>query len=606
MLILFLSIFTLSDFLFSQEASISASVDKRLINSNEELTLTINIKVSSGDTPQPEIPEMIDFEITGRYTSSSQSMIFTNGRLERSVSKIYTLTLFPLKAGKITIPRIQIRKDGQVYKTDPIQIEVVNGQMPSKRSVVPKEDPFQSVRTGNVMDAFLKSSSDKSDVYVGEQFLFTLGLYRLTSLQTLQGQFSKLPQFSGFRKTDLEPSDKRILINGRYYDVREWQFSLIPVTSGEYTIEEAVLPCQTDDFARSFFNRGKPRRFRLESDPVTIKVLPLPQMGKPGTFSGAVGEYTISSFVDKKSVKVNEAISLKVELSGRGDLTSAKDPVIIEPPEFSMYKSKCETDSKVSGNTLHTHSTYEFVLVPEKAGQYLLEPVSFSFFDTSLKKYRTIKSGAISLSVAPGKKKAAANDTLFIKTGQSKKDVRLIKSDINFIKPDAKILKNYKSKFMNPLILSINIFPLFLFLGSIIFKRRLTKLHDDVGYARSLRAEKLSRKRLKESSKYLEADPDNLFPINISNAITEFIADKLNISGKGLTINKIETKLDELNLPKENITRVVDVINECDLFRFSTISSTKEQRENIYEQSRDIMVTLERQFTNLEKNTKKR
>jgi len=594
----------LSSSLYAQEASINASVDKRILNSNEELTLTIEIQVSSGRAPEPKIPELEDFEVTGRYTSSSQSMIFANGRLERTISKTYTLTLFPLKTGKLTIPRIQMRHRGEIYKTSPIQIEVLPSQAPMPKRAEP-EEPTETYDYGNVREAFLKGKVDKKEVYVGEQFLYTLSLYRLTNLP-LQGQFSSLPQFEGFRKTDLEPVDKRIFLNGRAYDVREWTFSLIPVSSGEYTIEEAVLPCQVDDFSFSFFYRSRRRRYRLTSEPITVKVLPLPEAGKPPDFSGAVGNFTISSYVDKNKLKVNEALSLKIEIAGRGDLSSAKDPVFPALPEFSIYESKNELKSNISGKTFHTLKTYEYVLVPEKAGKYILEPIRFAYFDTSKKRYRTIKTEPISLIIAPGKKKTSEGKPFFAGKALSKKSITLKNKDIRFIKPDVEILKDYTINPKDPIILAINILPLLLLVGGIVYKKRATKLKMDVGYARSLRAEKHAKKRLKESSKYIQNDSENRFPTLITNAITEFIADKLNISAKGLTINDIETRLEDLSLPKEIIAKITDTINECDFFRFSSTSSKKEEREKIYNDAKEIMIELERLFLKMAKKNNKR
>jgi hypothetical protein len=605
-LVIFLLVLSLP--IYAQDASINASVDKRVISSNEELTLTIELKVSSGNPPEPKMPELTDFQVTGRYTSSSQSMVFSNGTLERTISKTYTLTLLPNKTGKLNIPRIQMIFNGQTYQTDPIQIEVGTGQAPPpprSRGGMPQE-PDSSFDQGNKQDVFLDGKADKDEVYVGEQFLFTLGLYRASNLPSLQGQFSQLPKFEGFRKTDLDPVDRRVNYGGRVYDVREWQFSLIPVTSGQYKIDQAVLPCQADDFAMSFFSRGRPKRFQLTSDPLTINVLPLPDAGKPADFSGAVGTYTITSVVDKNNVKENEAITLKIELAGRGDLSSAKDPVIKELPEFSMYQSKSETKSNIVDNTLHTQKTYDYVLVPETSGNYTLEPIKFSFFDTALKQYKTITTDKINFTISPGKKTDKGNDSLVVSSAPEGKDVKLLKKDIGFIKPDMQVLKDYKISIFDPSVLSINLLPVLLLVGGIIFKKKSTRLKTDIGYARSLRAEKFARKRLKESEKFIDKDGENNFPTLITNAITEFIADKLNISAKGLTINDIEVKLEELELSREMILKIIDSLNECDLLKFSPATSSKVQREKIYNDVKEIMITLEKHFSELSRNNKKR
>jgi len=205
----------------AQEASINADVDKRVLGQGEELTLTIEVKVTSGSAPEPEIPSMNDFEITGRYTSSSQSMVFSNGTLERSISKTYTLTLYPTKMGNLTIPEIKINYKGKIMSSDPIQVEVMAGGSPpppprsrSRQDFFPPEEE-QDFNHGNKQDVFLRAEVDKDKVFVGEQILYSLGLYRQASMPGLQGQFTQMPQFSGFRKTDIDPLDKRVVMGRR-------------------------------------------------------------------------------------------------------------------------------------------------------------------------------------------------------------------------------------------------------------------------------------------------------------------------------------------------------------------------------------------------------
>jgi len=606
-LILFFGLLLIISFacqVYALDASISASVDKRVLQKNEQVTLTIVIKVSSGNPPQPQLPQLDDFKITGTYSSSYSGRTFINGRYERNISKTYTMTLLPLKAGKLTIPRIQINHKGQIYKTNPIQIEVIqSGQQNQRGKSQQSNQNHQGI--DNTEDAFLLSRVDKNEVYVGEQLIFSFSLYHLASMSMRQPQLSKPLNFEGFKKTELEPTGERIRLNGRIYDLREWKFSLIPVLSGEYKIDEVVLNCQTGDFARSFFYRTQPRKFLLSSNPVKITVKHLPIGSKPADFSGAVGNYTISSFVDKNKVKENEAISLKLEIAGRGDLSSAKDPVIPELPEFSIYKSKSDINTSVSGDSLQTLKTYEFALVPEKAGNYTFPPIKFSYFDTLNEKYKTIKTESFKFIITPGKK-IMSDDTLEqFASSRGKKSLKLLNQDIQFIKPDVVELKDKKLKILNPIFLLVNVFPLFLLIGGVLYKNRETKLKNDIGYARSLKAEKLAKKKLKESQEFLEKDSENLLPFHINKAITEFIADKLNISAKGLTIDQIEERLKDMAFEAEEVEPIVELLNDCDLFRYSSTSSTKEEREKIFNNTRELMISLERKFEEIKRNSKK-
>jgi hypothetical protein len=610
----------------AQDASINANVDKRVVGQNEELTLTVEVKSSSGGVPEPQIPSMSDFQITGQYTSSSQSISITNGSMQRTVSKIYTLNLLPTKTGQLTVPPILINYQGREIKSNPIQIEVTQGggrrpPPPPQQRRQMQQNPFDlfdresedeednnsnnNNNNSSGEDVYLKASTDKNKVYVGEQFLFSLGLYRKDNMPGLQGQFSKMPTFSGFKKTDIEPVDKRVSIGGTIYDVREWNFALIPVMSGEYTIDAAELPCQTDEFSGFFmFRRSGSRRFRLSSDPVKITVLPLPEAGKPDNFSGAVGSFTISASIDKSTVKENEAITLKMSIGGRGDLSSASDPVIPDLPGTTTYKSKSDIKTNVADKSIQSVKNYEYVLVPSASGDYTIGPINFSFFDSNKGSYRTISTNSYKIRVNPGDKKGS-EDQPYRGYTNVKQAVTMQNKDINFIRLDVTKLEDHDFSAKDPILWMLNGFPVLLFVGAIVFKKRSLKLQKDIGYARSIRADKFAKKRLDESAKHMKDDSENLFLSMINKAITEFIADKLNISAKGLTLDTFQSNLENTGLDKETLDTIINCLNECDTHRYSQTSSTLSDREKLYNRAKDIMVLLEKHFQGLKRNRKK-
>ncbi|MGH7452458.1 MAG: BatD family protein, partial [bacterium] len=305
----------------AQNVSITASVDKTHVGLNEDFTLIVEV---FGDAGEPKLPDMNAFSaLAGR--SSSQNIQIINGRM--SSSRTYQYTFFARAAGKFTINAVEVEVKDQIYKSQPIEIEIVQSssggtapQTPPGGRGQPGEPPPPNLE-GNL---YLDAKVDRSRVFQNEPVVIRYKIY--TRLNVSSYGISSAPNFSGFWVEEFpslqQPRTYRETIDGQTYLVAEIKkTALFPQSIGKKNLEPLVIECEVQtprprsrDLFDDFFNNPfgvRTSRLKVSSRPAEIEVLPLPEAGKPANFSGAVGNFSITASVDRAQVKTNEAITLK-------------------------------------------------------------------------------------------------------------------------------------------------------------------------------------------------------------------------------------------------------------------------------------------------------
>ena len=310
-------------------------------------------------------PEFTDFEyIAGPYTSQSSSTSFVNGKRTSSFTLTYTYTLKAEKEGTYTIPPATIKVDGDQYTSNGVRITVLppdNVSTASSGASNNASGSSQPRETSNVSaeNIFMRTLVSKTKVHEQEAILLTYKLY-FAGVDVAQfTNNTRLPEFKGFLKQDLEIGEIQTELehyNGRNYQTAVlYRALLFPQRSGDIKIDaahfEAVLRVQNraqvrsifDDFFNSYTTALKP----LEAAGVTIHVEPLPA-GKPSGFSGGVGQYAISSKISSTELQANEAVTLTVTIQGAGNMKLLKTPNVDWPEGFEVY------DPKVTNNFKNT------------------------------------------------------------------------------------------------------------------------------------------------------------------------------------------------------------------------------------------------------------
>ncbi len=596
----------------AQNVSITASVDKTHIGLNEDFTLIVEV---FGDADEPKLPDMNAFAALAG-TSSSQNIQIINGRM--SSSRTYQFTFFARAAGKFTINAVEVEVKGQIYKSQPIEIEIVQS---SSGGAAPQTPPGGRGQQGEPPpnlegNLYLDAKIDRSRAFQNEPVVIRYKIY--TRLNVSSYGISSAPNFSGFWVEEFpapqQPRTYRETIEGQTYLVAEIKkTALFPQSIGKKNLEPLVIECEVQlprrrsrDIFDDFFNDpflARTSRQKVSARPVEIEVLPLPEAGKPANFSGAVGNFSITASVDRAQVKTNEAITLKVSARGAGNIKVLPQPQIELPADFEVYDPKVSEKIDYSNDQISGSKTWEFVIVPRFQGNQEIKPIALSYFDPRAKAYRVASTAPISLTVEKGAGDYAAPAG----SGVSKEDVRLLGQDIRFIAKATLPFRPLQEIFYTrPWFLMAAAVPLLALLLAFFFERHQEKLSTNLAYARSRKAGGMAQKQLAAAKKLLQKNEEKKFYAEVQRALMGFLGNKLNVAEAGFITDDVERMLAERRVDAETIHQYLDCLHTCDFQRFAPAQSPdflnkKTKKENrgkamqeFYEQARRAIEAMEK------------
>ena len=513
----------------------------------------------------------------GPQEGRSTSIQIINGKQTKSVQSTYTYVLRPSGTGKFTLPPATAKIKDRTISSRPVQIEVVSGASSSRnQSQSGQQSQRQQAQTGvQDDDIFLALNLSRSDVVVGEPVIATLKLYQRVNVAGFEG--ADFPSFDGFWSQELEaPSNiefTRETYGGQIYNsalLRKWV--LIPQQQGTVTIEPAELVCLVNirvsaggaSIFDGFFDDYRTIRKKVMTKPLTVRVSPLPA-GAPSSFAGGVGQFAISAKVSKDTLKTHEAASLIVTVSGKGNVSLLEAPVISFPPDMEVYDTK--VSDRVDKGGMSGSKTYEFPFIPRSHGDFVIEPVKYSYYDVTSKRYVTLETPAIPFYVEKGDDASAGP---VVVSGVAQKDVRTLGSDIRFINVRSPQLVS-KGRFLvgSPLFVILSV--LVLLIAAILWAalRKIAIRRADVVGTRTRKATKMAMKRLQLAGTFLKQDLHTAFYEELHKALLGFIADKLNMPVSELSRERISESLAANNVDQSYVDRFVGLLDACEFARYS-------------------------------------
>jgi len=589
----------LANFLSAQEYSIRASVNKNKVALNERFEYKIEISGASTSLPNPNLPDLQNFALlSGPNTSTS--IQYVNGAM--SASKTYSYILMPRNMGKHSIPKIIMEIDGKNYESNAIAIEVVK-----QKTTKPKKQ--QQTKTSTDEDLlgeklYLKTHVNKRNIYQNEQVLVTYKLYFRLTVRSYN--FDKIPATPGFWVEEFklpgQPPISREVINGIEFQVATLrQIALFPTQTGELSIDPLSITVdalvkqkrRSRSLFDSFFDDpfGRTVRKSISSNSIKIKVKELPANGKPSNFNGVVGKYSISLTSDKNQVRANDAVSLKLNIAGEGNIKLIVPPNLNVPPDLEVYDPKEKTNIKREKGKVTGQKNIEYIVVPRYEGEYAIKPVAFSYFDPKAKKYKTLKTKPVNLKVVGG---SLSPGDISGTSNLSKQEVELLGKDIRFIKEIANYTRQGNKIYTNVLFLSGFIFPLILVGFAFGYKKHQVKLEGDVQFARRRKAGKIATKHLASAKKYLKAETSKEFYRFMSKALQGFVSDKLNIEMTDFTVNSVKQNLEKIGVNSDEIEEYQNCLQESDYMQFAGKDSEVDQMNTFFDKSKNCLTKLEK------------
>lgn len=542
-------------------------------------------------------PDFSPFELLGGpSTSTSTSVQMIGSQIRQNVTVSYTYYLRANSTGKFEIPPAQATIKGKGFSSNSLSIEVVKGTAPAPQSQQGAQsssgEETESIKGGK--DLFAAFLVDKRTVYLGEPVIVTLKIYDRMGLSRLAPP--KLPALQGFYKNDIPTPELRQLtrenVNGQIYNTGVIaRFILYPQKTGELTIGSVefngAVQRTVTRRSRSWFDfdfdfptiQEQPVTFR--SDPVTINVKPLPS-GQPANFNGTVGDLSMAASIDKSELNTNDALTLKIKLTGKANMKMINPPVVSFPADFDAYPPKANVQEEYTTEGTTGSVTFEYVAIPRHPGIFTIPPISFSYFSPRSNEYKTLSSPSFKVTVNKGRE----DTTVTVISGLSREDVRLLNQDIRYIKRNIPEWKEKQLLLDNKLFVLWYVVPLLLFVGLISIRRKTIRERADIARMRHKRAARLARKRLRKAEKAMKNEQSDEFYEEILKAIWGYLSDKLMIPIANLSRDNAWQSLSERGISDELKEQLGKIIDTCEFARYApagTLPSMKETYDTAVE-----------------------
>ncbi|MDI6765697.1 MAG: BatD family protein [Bacteroidota bacterium] len=596
-------------FVFAQDATFTAFVDRNKLAMGERFEITYTLSGStSGSNFRP--PSFNDF-LTLSGPNQSTNMQFINGAMSASVT--YSYILQPRAEGKFVIPSAFINHGGKQLQTQPITIEVAKGAPQQQSTPGGKKQSQQETDIGQQIgdNLFLKVVVDKARVYQGEQITATYKIY--TRVNVVNYNLVKLPALTGFWSEDLDvPKQVQLsteVVNGKQYRVGVLKkVALFPQRSGTLSLDPMEVECvvqvqsrrRSNDVFDQFFNDPffggvSNVNHKVRSQSLNISVLQLPISDMPTNFGGAVGKFSMEVWLDKLQTKTNEPVTLKVKISGRGNLKLLEAPNVNVTTDIEKYEPKISDNITKQSDQIAGSRTFEYLLIPRHPGDHKIPSVQFAYFDVDKKSFVSHSSPEFILNVEKG-----SEITPTYAVGISKEDVKLLGEDIRFIKSETISLRRKGDRFTaSTLFFVLSITPILAFVGFMFYAKRREKLQGNLILVRNRKARKLARHRLAEAKKFLDAKKKvddstrrEEFYTEISRALWGYVADKLGIPPSDLSVDFVRTTIESRNIPTEVSNKLTSTIEMCEFARFAPATDAV-QMDQVYKDMVELISTIE-------------
>lgn len=537
-----------------------------------------------------KLPEFKGCKVLYQGTSSGTSVSVVNGKVDRQTTETHVITLRAEKEGSYTFAPATISADGRTLSTNTWKLTVLP---PDKASA-------SSGRSGQSSDntaLFVRLILSKSKIYEQEAVLATIKLY--TQASGVQAENYSFPSFEGFVVQDIDlPQNTSFSLenyNGINYKVAVLkQCLLFPQRTGKITITPGKFDFQVETyqlvngpFGPMRVPQGVSRS--VSTNTASVEVMPLPG-GKPASFMGGVGDFSLNSSISSTHVKANEAITLKLTIKGSGNLKYLKNPELQLPNDFDTYDPKVDVNVKASAGGVSGTRTVEYTTIPRFAGTFKIPAVEFSYFDIKSKSYKTLRTEAYEITVDKG---APGSGGKTVTNFSNKEDLKLLNQDIHYIKLDKMNLVQTPTLYIDNWVYWLwYIVPALAFIVFVIINRKQAKANANVALMKNRKANKVASKRLKVAGKYLKNHDKEHFYDEVLKAVWGYLSDKLGLPNSELTKDNVAAELEKYGASAELIAEFNDILGRCEFAQYAP-SQTDEAMDELYTQTVEAIGKME-------------
>ena len=558
-----------------------------------------------------------DFTLVwGPQRGESTSIRVINGKRSKSSQFTYTYILAPKKTGKFELPSATAKMKGETITSVQAAVEVLaSDSSASAQSGASSGNTQQTKPSGTISskDLFLKFTVSRTSAVVGQPLTAELKLYQNVDIAGFEG--AKFPAFNGFWSQETAAPNninfQREEVDGRLYNSALLRrYVLIPQQVGNLVIDPAELVCLVNvrrpshgnSIFDSFFDDNTMTvRKRVTTPAVHVHVNPLPS-GAPATFGGGVGSFRISASLSKDQLKMHEATSLTVTVSGRGNVSLLEAPKVNFPADMDVYDTKTtENTDKTTGGTSGS-KVFEYPFIPRSHGEFTIAPIEYSYYDVNAGKYETISTGPITFNVEKGDvaETQASTSQLVM---PDRKSVKNLGEDIRFIRTRQPSYKFRTVFFVDSLWYWVTAALILLVAGLLwyLMKGMEARRADVVGN-KNRKATKMALGRLKMAAGYLQKNLYSAFYEELHKALLGFASDKMNIGAEDLSKENIAAMLKEAGVAEDLSAQFVALLDACEFARYSP-DGGNEAMNTHYNEAVKVISSIDSVMKTHKKNT---
>ena len=581
------------------QVTVIASCNKNILSLDD--TLNFQVKVDgTRDASPPDLSGLDGFNVL-QGPNLSTSIQIVNFKTVQNVT--YSYILKPLKTGKLNLGPFKVTAENNTYVTKPISIEVVkaSAQPPSTTSA----DPNRLLTSENL---FLTMQADSKSAYVNGQILLTVTFYFKPDIDVVSVD-QPVMNFDGFIVHDASGAIReKKTVKNQPFDTVRFQKLLVPIKTGSISIAPVEMtvtvrePSSGNKQRRSIFDDPfgifpsfTRKNVVLQSNPLSLSILPLPDQGKPASFNGAVGKVILRASAEPRTVEVGDPVTVTVELSGAANIDTLSPDFSTNTSDFRVYDPETTRESSVSGGRLIGKKTYTQVWIPNSVDANQIPAVNFSYFDTELLKYVTLRKGPFDLNVSP-----APNQKLMVTElaapVSSRSRIKILRQDIFGIKPEPDSNLFARRAYTSPAVITLFIAPPLLWSCLALITSVRRKLHSDTALYRRVRANRQADSRLLKARDAIRHKDARALYAAISDALCNFIADKLHIAAPQVSAATVDSLCSAKSVSPETIKHLKALLEQCDFARFASASFDTKIARDHYSQAQHLLRSLQKEL----------
>lgn len=565
------------------QVQFEARVSKTTLGLNERLRIDFVMNIDGDNFVQP------NFEgfriIAGPSQQVSQSWI--NGKT--SFEKSYSYYLLPTQKGILTIRQAVIEFNGQIYKTQPIKINVT-------AATEQPRDPNDSQISADD-NLYLVADITNTNPYINQPITVVYKLYFSYNIGISNFKELSKPKYNDFWSQNIEikqlVAEEGMFKGEKYRYIVLKKVILYPQKSGKLTIEplamdiDVQLPTNRRDmFGRVIVSDGNKR---VSAGAKTINVKPLPEAGKPADFTGAVGKFDFKAIPSKTTLKNGESLDLVLSVAGTGNLKLFTLPKPEVPNALEMYDAVHSEKVNTPLSGMNGKISDSYTIVPQYKGDYVIKPMHFSYFDLGTGTYKTISSSEVKISVLDGPSQTAETH----ETASSGKNKIQPSEQFRYIDLRTKLVSSKEpaffgsNKFYALLLLPFLLLPII-----VLFKKKKEAIDSDVFGNRIKMNNKLAKKYLSEAKKQI--NNKELFYVALEKAMHNFLKAKLHIETSEMSKDNIQELLLSRKASPEAVSSFIALTENCEIARYAPSSSATIQHD--FDKAVSIISELEKQI----------